>query len=326
MSSSPLRLAIFQLIVALVGAVLVSQGALFYLRRVRLERPAIGTFNGRDIAVLFVALGTLPLFYLHLPRALLTGLLTMTFVASLSIGFRPVLRATWLWLAIGALIGADLWTGRTMLGTVHGWQLYWLENSVLVILGAISVANLYVQGGMRLRHVAWFSLILAGYDAFFTAVFPVTNALVENFLGYPLDPSVGMRWGFDNASIGLGDLFVYGLFMAASFKAYGRRAARLAFAVIVVCGAVLPAAVPLLINYVDARTDVLVPAQAWFGPAAFLAYVWMRRRYGPERTMREFLASPDVRTPATASTAAPSPAVAPVPLAQPAAAPTSATR
>ena len=50
----------------------------------------------------------------------------------------------------------------------------------------------------------------------------------------------------------------------------------------------MPALVPLLINYVDARTDVLVPAQAWFGPAALLGYLWLRRRYGRERTMKEF--------------------------------------
>jgi hypothetical protein len=50
----------------------------------------------------------------------------------------------------------------------------------------------------------------------------------------------------------------------------------------------------LLINYVDARLDVVIPAQTWFGPAAVLGYLWLRRRYGRERTMKEYLASIDV--------------------------------
>lgn len=313
MTSDPVRLAYFGLCVALVGSIAVSLGALYYFRRVRLERPAIGTFNRRDVAVLFVLLGTIPLFYVHLPRVWLTTFLAITFLTSLSIGFRPVLPPAALWLSIGTLIGANLWIGRNLLGTVAGWQVYWAINSLLVILGAIAVANLYVQGGMKLKHVAWFALVLAGYDAFFTAVFPVTSQLVEAFLGFPLDPSVGMRWGFDNASIGIGDLLVYALFIIAAFKAYGRRAANIALVIIVVCGAALPSLAPLVINYVDARTDVVVPAQAWFGPTAFLAYLWMHRRYGRERTMREFLASDDVvRRPTTDRPPADAP-VSPVP-------------
>jgi hypothetical protein len=56
-------------------------------------------------------------------------------------------------------------------------------------------------------------------------------------------------------------------------------------------GAVVPSLVPLVINYVDARTDIVVPAQAWFGPVAYLTYRWLRRTYGRERTMQEFLRS-----------------------------------
>jgi len=128
----------------------------------------------------------------------------------------------------------------------------------------------------------------------FTSVAPVTHALVEAFLGFPLNPSVGMRWGIDNAAIGIGDLLVYGLFVLAVAKGYGRRAARQAVAVVLFFGAVAPALVPLLIDYVTARADTVVPAQVWFGPAAFLTWLWLRHRYGQERTMQEFLASDDV--------------------------------
>lgn len=294
--SSSLHLAMFALVLGTVAVVLVPSCALYYLRRVRLERPAIGAFNGRDIAVLFVLLCTIPLFYVQLPRWLLTSFLALTFIASLSIGYKPVLRPAVLWLSIGTLLGLNIWLGNNGLGTVRGWQTYWAENDIIIVLGAVAVANLYVQGGMKLQHVAWFALALAVYDEIFSTLYPLTNALIQDFLGFPLDPSFGMRWSFDNAAIGIGDLLVYALFVLAAFKAYGRQAARITMAVVVVFGAVVPALVPLIINYIDPRTDTLVPAQAWFGPVAFLVYRLLRRRYGRERTTREFLASADVIT------------------------------
>src|SRR3954454_7462106 len=297
MTSSAGFLALFSLLLATASALVVCTGGVAYLRRVRLERPAIGTFNGRDVLVLFVPLSTLPLFYLSLPRWLLTAFLVLTFCAALSIGLRPLLAPGRMWLLIGGLLGLNLWLGTNLLGTVLGWQVFWAENDVVVLLAAVFVANLYVQGGMRLSHVAWFALALAAYDLVFMSAFPLTNALVEEFLGYPLDPSVGMRWGFDNAAIGIGDLLVYGLFVLTAYKGYGPAAARLATGVVLVFGAAAPALVPLLVDYVDARTDTLVPAQFWFGPAAFLTWVWLRSRHGRERTVREFLASPDVVRP-----------------------------
>jgi hypothetical protein len=304
MDSSPLHLAIFALCVAVPSTSLVCLAGVYYLRRVRIERPPIGVFNGRDVLLLLLFLSIIPLFYLALPRWLLTSFLVITFVSSLSIGFRPVLGPAKLWTGIGILLGLNIWMGNNALGSVLGWQLFWAENDIIVFLGAVAVANLYVQGGMQLRYVAWFALAVAGYDVCFTAVFPVTNALVEAFLGYPLDPSIGMRWNFDNAAIGIGDLFVYALFVLTAFKAYGKVAARIAFAVVVVFGAMVPALVPLVINYIDARNDTLVPAQAWFGPVAFLTYWLLRRRYGTERTMRQFLASDDVVRPEPAPDAA----------------------
>jgi hypothetical protein len=303
--SGVLSRSIFELCVAVLGALATSLGALFYLRRVRLDRPAIGRFNGRDVVILFVFLATLPVFYLLLPQWAVTSLLALTFMASLSIGFGPVLGSTRVWLGIGVLLGANIWIGQTMLGTVVGWQLFWAETSVIVLLGAISVANLYVQGGMQLRHVAWFALGLAVYDVIFTIAVPVSNLLVREFVGHPLFPAIGMRVGFDEAIIGLGDLLVYGLFTLAAAKAYGRRAIRLALVLILVFGAALPALSSLMINYIDARADIVIPAQTWFGPAAFIAHLWLRRRYGRERTMREFLASNEVAQPRTLEPAAP---------------------
>lgn len=331
MTSSDIKLAMFALVVSLATTLVIAVGAPYYLRRVKLERPAVGTFNARDICVLFVLLATLPVFYLHLPRWLLTSFLALTFCSAISIGLRPLLSPAKVWITVGVLVGGNIWIGRTLLGTVLGWQVFWTENSIIVALAAISVTNLYVQGGMKLKYVAGFAGALAIYDVFFTRYLPLTNQLVEKFLGYPLNPSMGFRWGFDNAAVGIGDLLVYGLFILASLKAYGKPGLRVGLTLVTLFGAVLPSLVPLVINFVDARTDVLVPAQAWFGPPAVLGYLWLRHRYGRERTVREFLDSSDFigRKPRTvpaavtvpATVPAPTPAPAPEPVGTPATAP-----
>lgn len=304
-----------QVAVVLFGAIATSLFATGYLRRVRLERPAIGTFNGRDVVVLFVFIVTLPMLYLVLPHWALTSFLVLTFVASLSIGYRPVIAAGPLWAGIGLLLGANIWIARTSLGTVGGWQVYWVETSVIVLLGASAVANLYVQGGMQLRHVAWFALFLAFYDFIFSQLIPLTPLLADAFIGYPLDPSIGMRFGIYNANIGIGDLLVYALFTIAALKAYGWRAWRAAFAVVVVFGSLGPGLAPLALDAVTrGSNNFVVPAQTFFGIPAFFLYLWMRRRWGPERTVQQFLASADVRSPINvAEERAPAPARAPEP-------------
>ncbi len=292
---------LFEMAVAIFGTVLTCTLALLYLRRVRLERPAIGAFNGRDIAILFGFIVGLPLLYVVLPLLPLLILLGITFASALSIGLRPLLSASSTWLVVGLLIGVNIWMTRTILGTVTGWQIFWLENSVVVIIAAVTVANLYVQGGMRMKHVAWFGLILAAYDAVFTFKWPVTNELAQRFLGWPLDPAIGFRLNIFNASLGLGDILVYALFVIVAYKSYGPSAAKTAMIIAVLFGAITPALAPLLFRVlIDARTDLLVPAQAAFGPAAFLFYLRLQHKHGRERTTAEFLASADVPQPTTA--------------------------
>jgi hypothetical protein len=308
LTSSQLFLSVFQLCVTIIGAGAACLGALLYLRRVSLERPAIGRFNGRDVVFLFTFLVLLPGFYLLLPEWALTSALVLTFTAALSIGFRPVVAPTPLWLGIGVLIGADLWMGQRMINDVFNWHFVWAENSVVVLLAAVSVANLYVQGGMQLRHIAWFAGGLAVYDSATTLVWPVSNELIREFVNHPLFPAMGMRLGFDEAIVGLGDLLVYAGFTIAALKAYGRPGLRLALALVFVFGAVMPTMSGLLFNYVDSRLDVVIPAQTWFGPAAIVGYLWLRHRYGRERTMKEYLASLDTeRRAAPATRAIPGP-------------------
>jgi hypothetical protein len=275
----------FQVVVVLVGALSTTAVALVYFTRIRLERPAIGCFNGRDVVFLFGFIVTLPVLYLYVPPTVLTIFLVITFVSALSIGYRPVLPRIVLWPVIGALIATNILVARNLLGTTRGWQLYWALTSVAVLFAAVAVANLYVQGGMRLRHVAWFALGLAVYDPIFSFGIPLTARLADTFAGFPLDPSIGFRAGLDSANIGIGDLLVYCTFTVAAYKAYGRRGAKLAFGLVAVFGALAPSLAPLAISAVVRTNGVVVPAQLFFGPAAFIGYLILARS-GPERSMR----------------------------------------
>jgi hypothetical protein len=279
--------------VIMTGTIVVCAGALAYFRRVRMERPAVGTFNTRDVVILLVFIGVLPFVYGWLPDPLVTCLLVLTFASALYIGYRPMLGPVGIWLGIGLLFGFNIWTSYHLMGTLPGWQLWFTEQSVTVVLGAIAVCNLYLQGGMKLRHVAWLSLALAGYDVIFAAYYPLTGRLIARYLTHPLTPLVGMRFGYVDYAIGLGDLLVYSLFFVAAYKAYGARAASIAAGVIVVMGGFATAFIPFLFNFTNANLDDLVPAQSLFGPAAFVAYLWMKRHYGRERTMAEYLARQD---------------------------------
>jgi hypothetical protein len=298
------RQSMLQLFISCVATLTVTLGAVAYLRRVRAERPAIGTFNLRDVAILMTFITALPVFYLALPRYMLTTFLAITFASAMAIGLRPVLPPTPRWLLIGTLLGANIWVARTMLGTQAGWQLYWVLVGTVVLISAISVANLYVQGGMQLRHAAWFTLALAFYDFYFSQIVPLTPELADRFQGYPLNAAVGFRFDVFNAAIGIGDLLAFAVFAAATYKAYGANALRITLAFLVVFGAVAPSVTPLVLGaFTRGSLNVVVPVQTWFGPPAFLLYRWMRRHYGPERTMAEFRAGLDVaaqRVPAMA--------------------------
>jgi len=126
-----------------------------------------------------------------------------------------------------------------------------------------------------------------------------------------------MRFGIDNYGVGLGDLLVYSLFLVAAYKAYGAKAARVAFGLVVFFGAFVTAFIPFLFNFLDTERDLLVPSQALFGPAAFLCYLWMKRRWGPERTMAQYLASADA-APAAVVPGTPARLTAPEPASEPA--------
>jgi hypothetical protein len=296
--------------IIMTGVIVVCAGALAYFRHVRMERPAVGTFNGRDVVILLIFIGVLPFVYGWLPDDLVTWLLAVTFASALYIGYRPLLGPVGIWLGIGLLLGFNIWSSHHVMGTVPGWQLWYTEQSVMVALAVIAVCNLYLQGGMRLRHVAWLSLGLACYDVLFSSYYPLTGNLIARYLTHPFTPIIGMRFGEVDYALGLGDLLVYSLFFVGAYKAYGARAAAVAAGVIVVMGGFATAYIPFVFNLSNANLDVEIPAQSVFGPAAFVTYLWMKRHYGRERTMAEYLASRDgvAATPQVEQAPAPQPA------------------
>jgi hypothetical protein len=293
--------------VIMTGVILVCAGALAYFRRVRMERPAVGTFNGRDVVILLVVIGILPFVYGWLPVPFVTVLLCITFASALYIGYRPLLGPVGIWVGIGLLIGFNIWSSNHVMGTIAGWQLWYSEQTIVVLLSAVAVSNLYVQGGMKLRDVAWLSLGLACYDVLFASYYPLTGRLLARYITHPLTPVVGMRFGEVDYAVGLGDLLVYSLFFVVAYKAYDKRAAAIAAGVIVVMGGFATAFIPFVFNLTNANLDVLIPAQSLFGPAAFVTYLWMKRHYGRERTMAEYLASQDGAAAAPQAEQAPAP-------------------
>jgi len=285
----------FDTSVVLGGALLTSVCALLYFQRVRLERPPLGVFNPRDIVVLLFFILALPFLYLILPTVVLTGLLILTFVSALYFALRPFLLARYLWPLLAVLIVANILITENLLGTRQGWQVYWVLTSAIVLIASVGVANLYVQGGMNLRHIAWFALILAFYDGFFNLVVPISQKLADRFEGQPLDPSIGFTIGSYSANIGLGDLLVFSLFTIAAYKGFGKRGAIASFIIIGIFGALMPAASPLVLTvFIRQNIGIAVPAQVFFGPAALVTY-WLLSRRSAERTMGQWVSEQDAK-------------------------------
>jgi hypothetical protein len=286
---------LFQAVVVSAGALGTGAAALAYFRRVRLERPAIGAFNSRDMVILAVFIVVLPILYLAVPGPVLTGFLIVTFSSAMAIGLRPILPARYRRIVIPVLIGSEIVVTYTLLGAPRGLQLYWVLTSAIVLVAAMGVSNLYVQGGLRLRQIAWFAVFLAAYDAFFSTVVPITPKLAAAFEGRPLNASIGWASGRYSANIGLGDLLVYGLFVTAAYKAFDRRGATWAFVTVFLFGALAPSVAPMVVaHFGQGAEGIVIPAQLFFGPAAFVVTTVLYRRH-PERTTAQWLAEQTAR-------------------------------
>ena len=285
----------FQIIVGIVGSMTGALCALAYFCHVRLDRPPIGAFNARDLTVLGCFILALPPLYLHVPVGVLTGFLAVTFIAALMIALRPLVATRVLWIAVPALLIANILETRSMNDFAGGVQIYWVLTTLIVGIAAVGVANLYVQGGLQLRHIAWFTLFLAVCDVFFTNIVSLTPLLAISLQGRPLDPSIGMAASGFNANVGLGDMLVFCMYTTAAYKGFGRRGALLSLVVIAVFGAIGPSVIPLLAPGLFGTTAAaFVPVMTVFGPAAFAGYVWLSRT-APERSGAQWIAEQAAR-------------------------------
>ncbi|MFD9080846.1 hypothetical protein [Streptomyces erythrochromogenes] len=277
----------FQLAVTAALALAVVGGTIAYFRAVRTARPPVGVFNGRDIFMMMGFVLALPYVYLALPGVVLPVVLALVFAGGLSVGYQPLVGNGRLrWALITALIASVLVAHLAFGETAPP---YWVANSCVVGLVVVSATNLNVQGGMRLKNVAWFLLALAAYDAFFAWVVPLTQELADAVQGYPYAPAAGLRIGEDlGAVVGMGDLLAYALFTTTAYKAYGKPGLRTGIALVVLFGAVAPVAALHLIAAATGDAPGIIPAQVFFGPAAFVAYQVLRRR-GPERRMADIV-------------------------------------
>ncbi|MFD5417068.1 hypothetical protein ACFWJT_03360 [Streptomyces sp. NPDC127069] len=277
----------YQLAVTIALALAVCAGAVHYFRTVRAARPPVGVFNGRDIFVIMGFVLALPYVYLALPGGALPAVLALVFAGGLSVGYRPVIGNGRLRWALIAVLIAGVFAAHLAFGELAAP--YWIANSCVVGLVVVSATNLNVQGGMRLRNVAWFLLALTLYDAFFAWVVPLTEELSEAVQGYPFAPAAGLRIGDDlGAVVGMGDLLAYALFTTTAYKAYGKAGLRTGIALVLLFGAVAPVVTLHVVGVVTGHVPAVMPAQVFFGPAAFIGYLLLRRR-GPERRMAEIV-------------------------------------
>ncbi|MFC9531604.1 hypothetical protein [Streptomyces sp. NPDC056975] len=284
--------SVFFTLVTLGIALGVSLAGVAYFRLVTLPRPAVGAFNGNDMVIMMGFVIALPFLYLALPGALLPPVLGLTLAGGLAVAYGPVARSARLrWLLIAGLLAADWFAARTAEHDPTHALPYWLINSTVIMLMAVGAANLNAQGGLRLRHVARFALALAAYDLFFATAVPITQRLFDAVQGYAFAPSAGLRVGDLGAVLGMGDLLVYALYSTVAYKAYGRSGLATALGLVAVFGALLPTLTPVTVEALTGHLPEIVPAQIFFGPAAFVGHLVLRRR-GPERRMA------DVRPPA----------------------------
>jgi len=282
---------ILQIIVTFIAGLGAPALAVLYFRRVRLERPALGVFNARDITLVLFFILLLPFLYLVMPSYLLTGMLILTFSSALYMALQPFLRPRYLWPLIIFLVAGNIVVTRTLMGTMQGWQIYWVFNNIIVLAAVVGVSNLYSQGGMRLRQVAWLSFILAAYDLTFTVFVPISQHLADRFHGQPLDAAMGWVMGSYSSNLGIGDLLIFALFTICAFKGYGRKGVIASLAIIAIFGSILPSLSPLVVQqFGRAGIGITIPVQTFFGPVALLTY-YLLRLTGPERSMAQWLSA-----------------------------------
>jgi hypothetical protein len=271
--------ALWVVIAFAVGGVLL---AWWYFRRFRLNRPPIGVFNLRDVALMIGAIVLVPLLYLVVPAWLAAMLLGVGLFSLLQVTLEPVLPVRWsAWILAVALLAIDV-----LAALVYGapsWPFLLANNTVLAI-AVIGAANLWVQSGMKARDAAVLGGALAVYDFVATSLLPLMNDLIGRLAGLPFAPQVtGLSGDGQWLGVGLGDLLLAAVFPLVMRKAFGRTAGLLAL-----CLGLMTMATMLVL--LDLRmVKITVPAMVALGPLMVAQYIFWKRRLRKERTTWEYL-------------------------------------
>lgn len=253
-----------------------------YLRHVVARRPPVGVFNRSDTGALLVGVVVMPFAYLAMPTQVAVPVFGLVIVAIVAVTLGPVFgHSGWAWLVAGALGAADLGLAAVA-GSRSPAQL--LVNAVLLCVAIVGIANVWVQSGMRGRHLIVVAVALTVYDTVATALFPITFNLFTHLGAGPFAPFLAWWSGIHGVIIGLGDLLVATLFVIVVEKGFGSRAAMAAFASVAITIGIMAAL---------AVTDTVrgvAPSMWVLGPVivAHTAYLTRRRA---ERTVAQYSGS-----------------------------------
>jgi hypothetical protein len=275
--------ALSSILMVLFQIALVPIVALRYLRRARVDRPPVGVFNGRDLAVVGTVLVILPAVYLRLPAAVLGAVFGLLSVAILYFALTPVVGPRRSLLVGAVLVALDVlfWRiGREQ----HPW-LFPAINNLTLAIAVVGVGNLWVQSGIRASHVALLACGLSVFDAGATLALPLMGEFVDRISTLPLTPMLTWGSGPGAVGIGLGDILILVVWTLVAEKAFSRRAGTAAAALGAACVAAL-----FTVFWLDLVNRPL-PAMLLLGPCIAIHYGVLIRRIGRERTFAQYEAT-----------------------------------
>jgi hypothetical protein len=266
-------------VIVCAGCGLTMVAALAYLRRYRISRPAIGVITGPDLVVLSAAVGLAPVLYRLPPVWVSVAVLIPTTFGVVDLTLRGVRRRSSITLPLaGLIVGLDVFTAWWW-GTDD--VRFLAVNDFVVAIIAIGIANLWVQSGMRVWHVAALATVFGAYDLLATGRLTLMAEIQQRVAHVPFAPFLAWTSRGTDLSLGLGDLLIATTFVLALRRSYGRLASGVGLAVMVL-GIVTSLGLVALGIVHD-----IIPAMAVVGPLV-LAQTGFIRLSGPERSTVEY--------------------------------------
>jgi hypothetical protein len=255
---------------------------LAYLTHVQLPRPPLGVFDRGDAGILLTLIVTAPYLYVALPPVAGSILIGVGLLSTLSIAFKPVVsRARWF--VVPTLLAVD-----ATLVSVGSRSLAYAANDAIAMLAIATIANIWVQSGIRARDAALLAACLAIYDPVATNWQGVTAHLFAHVSDTAFAPV--LAWPETHGRefvLGAGDVLVAALLPAAATRAFGTRPGGL-----IGLATVSTIVVAVGLSAAHLVTGV-IPVMIGLGPVAVGGYFACRRVWLRERTTYEYRALAD---------------------------------